>query len=565
MITCPRCGRTNEGKFRFCLGCGAALPAESRAPVPLPTGAPQPAGAPLPPAGPNPVARPPSEPGLAPLANPAARPAPVAPLIGNAEFDPPTNQVAVTLPPRTAAPAVPRPATVPMSPTIGTGPNSGPRPPVPMPARTTAPMPPRPLHSSDDPYGQHVPAGMANSAAGTDHNDSFSTSALPPMEVPHAARPIGGTAEPIVPAPPRPISSVPLLAQRVLPPQVQAGPAYPGQPQSIPVQGQHRGATPGQGTAAPAPSVPRPMPPGLHDSSAVAGGSAQPGVPQSVQPQAVSQRGGPSPWPRPTPGPGPTASHCTTCGHLVEPANAFCGKCGAPISHHASTLPMPQAMLKTEKLGFVALIDDNGTESLQFPLHHGENRIGGGEDCQLRFPEDGFLAGVHCVLEADLSKVILRPLDQVNGTYLRISAPIELKHGDVIRVGQEVLRFERMDRLVPELNALGLAEAVGVPLPRGVWGRLSQLHLTRQVANAYLLSTPDVFLGRERGDILFPRDGFVSGSHAVLSDRGGRAFLKDLGSSNGTFVRLKQEVPLRSGDLFLLGRNLLRIHLNAAA
>jgi pSer/pThr/pTyr-binding forkhead associated (FHA) protein len=226
---------------------------------------------------------------------------------------------------------------------------------------------------------------------------------------------------------------------------------------------------------------------------------------------------------------------------------------------------MPQAMLKTEKLGFVALIDDNGTESLQFPLHHGENRIGGGEDCQLRFPEDGFLAGVHCVLEADLSKVILRPLDQVNGTYLRISAPIELKHGDVIRVGQEVLRFERMDRLVPELNALGLAEAVGVPLPRGVWGRLSQLHLTRQVANAYLLSTPDVFLGRERGDILFPRDGFVSGSHAVLSDRGGRAFLKDLGSSNGTFVRLKQEVPLRSGDLFLLGRNLLRIHLNAAA
>jgi pSer/pThr/pTyr-binding forkhead associated (FHA) protein len=226
---------------------------------------------------------------------------------------------------------------------------------------------------------------------------------------------------------------------------------------------------------------------------------------------------------------------------------------------------MPQAILKTEKLGFVALIDDNGTESLQFPLHQGENRIGGGETCQLRFPEDGFLAGVHCVLEADLAKVILRPLDQVNGTYLRIAAPIELKHGDVIRVGQEVLRFERMDRLVAELNALGLAESVGVPLPRGVWGRLSQLNLTRQVANAYLLSTPDVFLGRERGDILFPRDGFVSGSHAVLSDRGGRAFLKDLGSSNGTFVRLKQEVPLRSGDLFLLGRNLLRIHLNAAA
>lgn len=223
---------------------------------------------------------------------------------------------------------------------------------------------------------------------------------------------------------------------------------------------------------------------------------------------------------------------------------------------------MPQAALRPERLGFVALIDDNGAESIQFPLVVGENRIGSGETCQLRFPDDGFLASVHCVLDADATRVVLRPLDQVNGTFLRISAPVELKHGDVLRVGQEVLRFERLERLTPELNPHAMPETVGVGLPRGVWGRLCQLHLTRQVANAYLLASPDVFLGRERGDILFPRDGFVSGSHAVLSDRGGRTFLKDLGSSNGTFLRLKSEVAVRSGDLFLLGRNLLRIHLS---
>jgi pSer/pThr/pTyr-binding forkhead associated (FHA) protein len=57
----------------------------------------------------------------------------------------------------------------------------------------------------------------------------------------------------------------------------------------------------------------------------------------------------------------------------------------------------------------------------------------------------------------------------------------------------------------------------------------------------------------------------VSGSHAVLSDRNGRGFLKDLVSSNGTFVKAKGETVLRNGDLFLLGRNLLRIHLGAPA
>ena len=224
-----------------------------------------------------------------------------------------------------------------------------------------------------------------------------------------------------------------------------------------------------------------------------------------------------------------------------------------------------QPATRPEKVGYVSLIDDNGTESLQFPLVRGENRIGSGATCQLRFPDDGFLGAVHCAVDAEEGQCSLRPIDHANGVFVRITAPVELHHGDVLRIGQEVLRFERIDKLQPERNADEKPETVGWPLAKGVWGRLCQIGLSRQVANAYLLASPDVFLGRERGDILFPRDGFVSGSHAVLSDRNGRGFLKDLVSSNGTFVKAKHEMPLRSGDLFLLGRNLLRIHLGASA
>jgi len=271
--------------------------------------------------------------------------------------------------------------------------------------------------------------------------------------------------------------------------------------------------------------------------------------------------------PRPVPAPpAPAAPPCENCGTPVPHANSFCGKCGATNPNHTPTLPMPMGAQapRPDRVGTIALIDDSGAESTQFPLVLGENRIGRGEQCQLRFPDDRFLASVHCIVDADPSRFVLRTIDHANGTFLRITSPVEIHHGDVLRVGQEVLRFERIDRLLPERMPDGEVEMVGWPLPRGVWGRLCQIGLTRQVSNAYLLGSPDVFLGRERGDILFPKDGFVSGSHAVLSDRNGRVFLKDLGSSNGTFLRVPQESPLRNGDLFLLGRNLLRVHTGTA-
>jgi len=66
-------------------------------------------------------------------------------------------------------------------------------------------------------------------------------------------------------------------------------------------------------------------------------------------------------------------------------------------------------------------------------------------------------------------------------------------------------------------------------------------------------------IGRERGNILFPEDGYVSGGHCQLSVREGRVFLKDLGSSNGTFLRVRENRSLPSGSLMLMGQQLFRI------
>ena len=68
-------------------------------------------------------------------------------------------------------------------------------------------------------------------------------------------------------------------------------------------------------------------------------------------------------------------------------------------------------------------------------------------------------------------------------------------------------------------------------------------------------------LGRELGDITFPSDGFISGRHAVLTVAQDRLMVKDLGSSNGTFLRLTAPAFVDNGDQFLIGRQLVRVEL----
>ncbi len=571
MVMCPRCGRANEGKYRFCLGCGAALPAHDlaqggggapAAPAAAPAGpalrsgagaAPLSRAAPASPAvpvAPPAASVPPPVPAQAPPAGapPAAVPAHLAALEGFKAGPAPA------LPPKPASAATAQP----FVPAGGAAPKPG--------ARVTAPGDDLPTEAVSSLISQLAGLGAATAnskpriATGPNHN---------PAEVAALAGPSsfaggldGGTRRQV----PRPLTS---SEAKTVPP----GSTLPGfqlSPSAAAEPSPRGSATPGSLRSPVSRYAPPPPPASVRapgpiytTPAATPMVSDTPGAPGI--PAAASAHAAPPPTARAAATGTAASQRCNHCGTDVPFGNAFCGSCGTPMPRQAPAAAAPVPQSRPNKVGYVALIDDNGTESLQFPLVQGENRIGSGETCQLRFPDDGFLASIHCAVDAEPGQCSLRPIDQANGVFVRITAPVELHHGDVLRIGQEVLRFERLDKLSAESNADGHPETVGWPLPKGVWGRLCQMGLGRQVANAYLLASPDVFLGRERGDILFPRDGFVSGSHAVLSDRNGRGFLKDLVSSNGTFVKAKHETPLRNGDLFLLGRNLLRLHLGAPA
>lgn len=74
--------------------------------------------------------------------------------------------------------------------------------------------------------------------------------------------------------------------------------------------------------------------------------------------------------------------------------------------------------------------------------------------------------------------------------------------------------------------------------------------------STYYLGATDHVAGREHGAILFPDDPTVSPSHANFHYRDGRLYVEDLGSANGTFVRLRDSVPLDDGDRFVCGEQM---------
>ncbi|MHB1847051.1 MAG: FHA domain-containing protein [Deltaproteobacteria bacterium] len=65
-------------------------------------------------------------------------------------------------------------------------------------------------------------------------------------------------------------------------------------------------------------------------------------------------------------------------------------------------------------------------------------------------------------------------------------------------------------------------------------------------------------IGRGGCEIVFPGDPYVAPLHCTLSVQGGRLLLRDEGAPSGTFVRIREEEPLASGDYFSIGDHLLR-------
>jgi pSer/pThr/pTyr-binding forkhead associated (FHA) protein len=218
--------------------------------------------------------------------------------------------------------------------------------------------------------------------------------------------------------------------------------------------------------------------------------------------------------------------------------------------------------------GRLVQLAKDGSDGQAFPISAEQLDIGSREGAVV-LKEDPYVSPRHARLSREGGKWYVVDVGSVNGIYLKVQGKRALADGDLILLGQQVLRFE----VVMEAEqALRPALQHGVALfgtpqaPR--FARLCQRTVEGVTRDVYHLYRSEVSMGRETADIVFADDPFLSRRHAIiriqLGTDGTRAFsLEDAGSSNGTFVAIRGREQLIGGEVLRIGLHLFRVELTS--
>ena len=302
----------------------------------------------------------------------------------------------------------------------------------------------------------------------------------------------------------------------------------------------------------------------------------------------------------PAPAPAPAATSngepvpCTKCGRQVGAGQRFCPHCGTrmpvPVNFEVETRvgPRPSAVhnavatqphqaqpreSRESKPGRstlffggamqaarakLTLIRGDGDDGVSFTLA-GQDHLAGRGDCPISFPDDPFLSPIHANFAYANNQLVVRDQASLNGIYVRISATTELSNGAMVLVGEQVLSVERAVQPDDLPDADGTYYSASMLRPAAL--EIRQNLRGGQIGWVHRLAGDAVTVGRENNDINFPDDPFISGRHAELKLTGDMLSVTDLGSRNGTFVRVQGERVLRHGDYVFLGQQLLRVEI----
>jgi pSer/pThr/pTyr-binding forkhead associated (FHA) protein len=206
----------------------------------------------------------------------------------------------------------------------------------------------------------------------------------------------------------------------------------------------------------------------------------------------------------------------------------------------------------------LTLIRGDGEDGVSFTLA-GTDHLAGRGECPISFPEDVFLSPTHANFRYANNQLVVRDEGSLNGVFVRINGTVQIEAGTTILVGEQVLSIHpaRAPEDVPDHEGTYYSASMVRP---------ATIEIMQQLRGGssgwvFRVDTDTVTIGREANDINFPEDPFISGRHAQIKLAGGALSVTDLGSRNGTFVRVTGEHVLKHGDYVFLGQQLLRVEI----
>jgi pSer/pThr/pTyr-binding forkhead associated (FHA) protein len=227
-----------------------------------------------------------------------------------------------------------------------------------------------------------------------------------------------------------------------------------------------------------------------------------------------------------------------------------------PVSGQSRPPPAPaKPAAPVRPRARVSAIARDGSRSADFVLVKDETRVGRDvEPTEVKLDKDPFIAPVHAVFRFEGPQLVVQDSGTANGVFLWLKERT-LESGDELRIGRQRLRIEWMP---DEPEQLADQPVWGSPNP-GYVARIVQILEGGGEGDVYPLKPGENLVGRGTGDVSFPNDGYVSSKHASITVGEGSLAVKDLGSANGTFVRVNGQAAVTAGDLLLVGEQILRI------
>lgn len=203
------------------------------------------------------------------------------------------------------------------------------------------------------------------------------------------------------------------------------------------------------------------------------------------------------------------------------------------------------ARLPEEAQAFLIRLIAGNVEAEEFSINKNGLTTIGRQACDLDFAEDMLLSGRHASISHGPEGYFLRDDGSTNGVFIKLkeARPVEIFSGNVVRIGKQMLLFDAEN------------------------GGYSFIHIdpNGKPLNRYELPPQTLVLGRQAPDItLNQEDMTLSRRHLSITVKDRKIWAKDLGSANGSFLKIKNSVPLEPDDQFRVGNQLFKFGIKQA-
>lgn len=192
----------------------------------------------------------------------------------------------------------------------------------------------------------------------------------------------------------------------------------------------------------------------------------------------------------------------------------------------------------------------------RFLLNGGGDYLVGRTQGALNFPTDRALSDPHALFMAGQGWLAMRVFPTRAGVYRRLRGEARIEAGTLFSVGNHHLRF--LGKL-PE--AVDTDAGNGPPPGRRPLYGVEELLRGAIAGRRVVRPAPRLIIGNGGCDLDFQDDPLVQARHCELSFEPKGTFLRDLGSADGTFLRVPddEELLLEPGDCLRIGDQFLQV------